>query len=238
MPYRGGSAKVETVEPPRTEAELMGRAAALAGRTLGELAREARVEVPPDLRRHKGWVGHLMERVLGADAASRDEPDFRALGIELKTVPVSRRGVPRETTFVCSITLDEMASAEWAESRVHRKLSRVLWVPIESEPEVTLGRRRVGTPLLWRPSPQEEADLRFDWDELAGLIGRGDVEAVTAHLGRFLQVRPKAANSRARRVGLDRDGAAFAALPRGFYLRTSFTERLLRDHFAVDAPRP
>lgn len=216
----------------------MSRAAELAGRDLGEVARSLGLEPPADLRRHKGWVGNLLERALGADAASRDEPDFRALGVELKTVPVSAAGTPRESTFVCSITLDEMAGAEWERSRVRRKLSKVLWVPIEADRRLDLAARHVGSPLLWQPSAEEESDLRFDWDELAGVIGRGDVEALTGHLGRFLQVRPKAATSRSRRIGLDRDGARFAALPRGFYLRAAFTGRLLRRHFGVPGARP
>jgi DNA mismatch repair protein MutH len=89
--------------------------------------------------------------------------------------------------------------------------------------------------LLWSPSAEEEAELRFDWDELAGLIGRGDVESVTGHLGRCLQVRPKGANSRERRLAFDADGITFAALPRGFYLRPGFTERIIRAYYAVGA---
>jgi DNA mismatch repair protein MutH len=85
---------------------------------------------------------------------------------------------------------------------------------------------------LWSPGIEEEAALRFDWEELAGLIGRGDVERVTGHLGRVLQVRPKAADSRARRSGIDAEGTPFAALPRGFYLRARFTARLLAEHYA------
>jgi DNA mismatch repair protein MutH len=108
----------------------------------------------------------------------------------------------------------------------------VLFVPVEGDRTIPLSSRRIGTPLLWSPSSEEEAALRFDWEELAGLIGRGDVESITGHLGRNLQVRPKAANARSRRRGLDADGSSFAALPRGFYLRSSFTAKLLSDRFS------
>jgi DNA mismatch repair protein MutH len=40
-------------------------------------------------------------------------------------------------------------------------------------------------------------------------------------------VRPKAANSRSRRVARDEDGARFATLPRGFYLRATFTAGII-----------
>ena len=219
--------------PPRDEAELTARAAALAGLRLAELAARFEVPVPPDLRRAKGFVGGLLERALGATAGSRALPDFPELGIELKTLPVDRAGAPVESTFVCTIPLTEIGQVEWEDSRVRRKLSIVLWVPVEGERQIPVGERRIGQALLYRLTPEDEAVLRADWEELAGYIGRGHVEALTGHLGKFLQIRPKAAHSRARRVGIDADGVPFAALPKGFYLRPSFTGALLRRHFAL-----
>jgi DNA mismatch repair protein MutH len=219
--------------PPATESELLARARALAGLTLGELARRHGVSVPVDLRRAKGWAGGLFERVLGATAQSRAAPDFEQLGVELKTLPVTPFGIPLETTFVCTIPLLAMAEVEWADSWVLRKLRRVLWVPVEGLRELPVGQRRIGTALLWSPSPEEERDLRFDWEELAGLIGAGRVEDVTGHLGRYLQIRPKARDSHARRRGTGDGGAVISTLPRGFYLRTSFTARILREAFAL-----
>jgi DNA mismatch repair protein MutH len=221
------------IAAPRSEAELLERARGIAGLTLGELAEGLGLAAPPDLRRMKGWVGTLIERTLGATAGSRDVPDFEAFGIELKTLPVTRAGRPCESTFVCTIDLLAVGETEWAESRVRRKLQRVLWVPVEGERDVPVGVRRVGTPFLWTPMPEDEAALRDDWEELAGLIGRGDLERITGHLGRFLQVRPKARNSRSRRRSMDAEGRAVDTLPRGFYLRTQFTARILEDRFAL-----
>jgi DNA mismatch repair protein MutH len=222
-----------TVTAPRDEAELVERAATLAGLRLTELAARFDVPVPPDLRRAKGFVGSLVERALGASAGSRALPDFPELGIELKTLPVDRTGAPVESTFVCTIPLTEIGQVEWADSRVRRKLATVLWMPVEGEREIPVAERRIGQALLYRLTLEDEAVLRADWEELAGIIGRGHVEALTGHLGQFLQIRPKAAHSRARRLGFDADGAPFAALPRGFYLRPSFTRALLARHFAL-----
>jgi DNA mismatch repair protein MutH len=221
------------IEPPASERELLDRARRLAGLRLGELAAELGAEVPSDLRRAKGFVGTLVERALGAAAGSRAQPDFETLGVELKTLPVDGRGRPLESTFVCTIPLTEIGEVEWSASRVRRKLSRVLWVPVEGERALPVARRRIGEPLLWELGPEAEASLRFDWEELAGLIGRGDVESITGHLGRFLQVRPKARDSRSRRRGVDADGAPFLALPRGFYLRTAFTAAILEQHYVL-----
>jgi DNA mismatch repair protein MutH len=224
--------------PPESETELLLRARALSGVSLGALAESLGAGIPVDLRRAKGWVGALFEAALGATARSRAVPDFEQLGVELKTLPVTLEGRPLETTFVCTIPLLDMGRLEWEQSGVFTKLRRVLWVPVEGTRTTAVATRRIGTALLWSPSPEEERDLRFDWEELAGLIGRGRVEDITGHLGRFLQVRPKARNGLSRRRGVGNDGATISALPRGFYLRTSFTARILERHFALAPPAP
>ena len=222
-----------TVGAPRDVTELLERAAGLAGLRLRELAERHGVTTPPDLRRAKGFVGSLIEQALGASAGSRALPDFPELGVELKTLPVNRSGSPVESTFVCTIPLTEIGEVEWLDSRVRRKLHTVLWIPVEGEREIVVGERRIGQALLYELTPEDEAVLRADWEELAGLIGRGHVERLTGHIGRFLQIRPKAADSRSRRLGFDADGVPFAALPRGFYLRPTFTAQLLARHFAL-----
>src|SRR5947199_4653637 len=58
------------MKPPRDEAELQVRLRRVAGRSLQEIADGQGVAVPRDLRRHKGWVGQLLERALGASAGS------------------------------------------------------------------------------------------------------------------------------------------------------------------------
>lgn len=224
---------MKSLPPPRDETELLERAAAVAGLRLAELAERFEVPVPPDLRRAKGFVGGLLERALGASAGSRALPDFPELHIELKTLPVDRSGAPVESTFVCTIPLTEIGEVEWADSRVRRKLESVLWVPVEGERAIVVGERRIGQAMLYRLTEEDEQLLRADWEELAGFIGRGHVEELTGHLGKVLQIRPKAADSQARRLGFDADGAPFAALPRGFYLRPAFTHALLRRHFAL-----
>jgi DNA mismatch repair protein MutH len=219
--------------PPESEAELFARAEALAGRRLGDLARALEVPVPLELRRAKGWVGGLLERALGADAASRAEPDFTRLGVELKTIPVSRAGRPLESTFVCSIELPELADSEWSRSRVRRKLARVLWVPVEGLRPLPPADRRLGSPVLWSPTEQDEELLRADWERLATLVAHGRTGELTGHLGVVLQVRPKAARGASRRLARDFEGAVYDEQPRGFYLRPSFTAKLLGRELAA-----
>ncbi len=218
---------------PKTEQELLTRANALAGMTLGELARMANIAVPPDLRRDKGWVGQLLEWHLGATAGSKPVPDFAELGIELKTIPVGYHGKPLETTFVCVAPLIGLQGLRWENSHIRHKLARVLWIPVEGERDIPLADRHVGSPLLWSPSPEEEQQLRQDWEELMDMIVLGQVEQITARHGEVLQLRPKAANSKALTEAYGANGQPIKTLPRGFYLKTHFTAGLLEKYFIL-----
>ncbi|MEW6646196.1 MAG: DNA mismatch repair endonuclease MutH [Pseudomonadota bacterium] len=220
------------ITPPRDETELLARAHRLAGRTLGDIAAELRVAVPADLRRHKGWVGQLIEQALGATASSLAAPDFEAIGVELKTLPVDGRGLPRESTYVCTVPL-ETAGEDWEHSWLRRKLARVLWLPVQADREIPLAARRVGSALLWSPSAAEEALLRRDWEELTERILLGELEQISARHGEVLQIRPKAANSRALRHAVGVNGERVLTNPRGYYLRAAFTAAILRQHFVL-----
>lgn len=205
----------------------MQRVQSLWGCTLGEVARALGRDVPTSLARDKGFVGILLEAALVATATSKPEPDFPQLGVEMKSVPIDPDGRPRETTFVCTAELDELMSRTWPTSRVKKKLSRVLFMPIEAHPGIDVKDRRIGAGFLWTPSPEEEAALQADWEMHADLIRQGFVDALTAEHGEVLQMRPKAANNKARRRLSDDEGEGYETLPRGFYLRRGFTEYLL-----------
>ncbi len=175
----------------------------------------------------------LLEYYLGASAGSKPEQDFEHIGVELKTIPIDRRGYPLETTFVCVAPLTGNSGITWESCHVKRKLSRVLWIPVEGEREIPLAKRRVGSPLLWSPNKEEEELLRHDWEELMDLIVLGKVESVTARHGEVLQLRPKAANSKALTEAIGAHGQPIMTLPRGFYLRKNFTAPLLARHFLI-----
>jgi DNA mismatch repair protein MutH len=213
------------IPPPESEFELLARAQRLAGVTLAELAGSLGFALPAEPRRHKGLIGELVEVALGVGARGA-AVDFPELGIELKTIPLSRDGRPRESTFVCTISERKLADSEWERCSVRAKLARVLWVPIESDPALLFGERRIGAALLWSPNAAQEAELHADWEELASVIGRGDSELLSAHLGRWLQVRPKAPHGLARTRGIDERGAPTRTRPRAFYLRARFTAQL------------
>lgn len=226
------------IGPPRSRAVLLERAQELAGLSLAEAAERQHLRVPTDMRHAKGFSGQLVERLLGANAGGKPEPDFVRLGVELKTIPLDDAGKPCESTFVTALPLNPTAPPEWEQSAVASKLRAVLWVPIEGHRQRPLAERRIGWPALWLPDEEVWASLREDFELLWGHIALRGLDAVSGQLGRALHLRPKAASSRHRRRAHDALDGFIDAKPLAFYLRRSFTAVVLSKALdsSCDAP--
>ncbi len=232
--FRFGSfIRENAVLPPEDLATLLSRVRAIAGLTLAELAEQLAVKLPRDLKRDKGTVGQLIELALGACAGSKAEPDFPHLGIELKTIPIDRAGKPLESTYVCVAPLTGKLATNFADSWVGRKLQHVLWLPILAEREIPLAERMIGHGFLWQPTAEQFLALEQDWEELMEQICLGGLDQIKGAHGKYLQLRPKAANSKALTTGIGADGETVQTLPRGFYLKTTFTRELLAAQFRL-----
>jgi DNA mismatch repair protein MutH len=216
------------ITAPQSESQLLQRARSLAGLCFADIAAEHKLPVPENLKRNKGWVGMLIETALGADAGSKPQQDFQQLGIELKTIPVNRQGYPLETTFVSLAPLSQNSGVVWQNSHVRYKLQKVLWIPIEGTRDIPLAERRVGSPILWQPTAEQELRLARDWEELMDLIVLGNIDKINASIGEVLQLRPKGANSKELTTGHGKQGQLIQTLPLGFYLRKNFTAEILQ----------
>jgi DNA mismatch repair protein MutH len=221
---------IHLVPPPNSVAELLSRSRQLAGKSLSELTLSYKISLPTSLTQAKGFIGQLIEWHLGASANNLPQPDFPNLGIELKTLPLSADGLPRESTYVCTAPLQSEREG-WETSRVRKKLARVLWIPIEADNTIPLMDRRVGNPLLWELDPKTELILKQDWEELSLMIQLGQIEKLSAKIGTYLQIRPKAAHSRIVAPIINEHSDAVLANPKGFYLRTIFTKQILQGYF-------
>ncbi len=219
--------------PPKSEAELLARAQSLAGLTLGQLAAIADKPLPASAQSGKGWCGQLLEQFLGASAGARPLPDFTHIGVELKTLPLNAAGLPKESTYVCTVPLKDNRHLHWETSWVRLKLQRVLWLPLEANTIIPFAQRRIGTALLWSPDAEQETRLKQDWEEHMDRICLGQLEAISARDGEVLQIRPKAAHAKVLCKTSGSDGAPTRTLPRGFYLRSHFTRAILQQHYAV-----
>jgi DNA mismatch repair protein MutH len=212
---------------PVDKIELMQRANSLAGITIQQLANKLQRDIPSSLVHAKGWFGTLLEDYLGAEAASAAKPDFIDLDIELKTLPIDNNGKPKESTYICVVQLDPSSLSSWEKSLVKHKLNEVLWVPFEANKNTPIALRRIGTPFLWKPDVEQEKQLKQDWQELSDMIVMGEIDKISSSIGHVLQIRPKAANAKSLTTDKNQSSGTLT-LPRGFYLRPSFTQTLIR----------
>ncbi len=214
-------------QPPTTLSVLMHNAQALSHKTLKEVALELNITIPNSLHHMKGFMGHLFEQLLGADAGCESRPDFTHLGVELKTLPVDAQLRPIESTYVCTVPLQQLHGLYWENSVAKQKLNHVLWVPILSDDPIPIAERKILQPFLWQPTEEQEDILKTDFDELIELIAMGKLSSITASQGTYLHIRPKAAHGKVLTQGIDEEGHLSNTLPRGFYLRNHFTHGLL-----------
>jgi DNA mismatch repair protein MutH len=208
---------------------LLAHARALVGVELGALADALGLPVPVGRVRTKGWSGQVIEHELGVAGGGARGPDFAALGIELKTVPVTPALVPLESTAVCQIDPIAIAGESWDTSYVRAKLARVLFVALEVPPEArSVGDRRVAAVRLWAPTLDEEAMLRADFELFVReYFRRGRAADITGHLGAAMQVRPKGRDADDLRAAYDAAGRPTRIGKMGFYLRPAFVGRIL-----------
>lgn len=221
-----------SVTPPNSEEELLTRARNLAGLTLEQLAKKFNQPLPKNTTHAKGWMGQLLETSLGATATSKAEPDFQLINVELKTLPLTPSGKPKESTYVCTVPLTNLHEQEWSSCWLKRKLQRVLWLPLEADKRIPLAERHIGSAILWSPSEEQAMQLQKDWEELMELISLGKLDQITSHMGHYLQIRPKGANAKALTTTLDEEGNTIQTLPRGFYLRPDFTQQIIQANYA------
>jgi DNA mismatch repair protein MutH len=219
------------INRPFNEPQLLLRAQSIAGLTLQQLADDLGLKVPDSLKKNKGWIGNLLELALGATAGSKPQQDFPELGIELKSIPIDNAGKPLETTYVCITPLTGIGGLTWQQSNICNKLRKVLWIPILSERSLAIGDRQIGSPFIWQPTQAEQQLMQQDWEELMELIALGQIATITAKIGQVLQLRPKAANSKALTPAIGSDGTQIMTLPRGFYLKIPFTHQILKNQF-------
>ena len=215
------------VSPPLTRKELIERANAIAGITILQLANMMGKNIPESSIHTKGWFGNLLELSLGANAANAPEPDFTSLGIELKSIPINTNGKPKESTYICVTQLNPIALSSWESSLVKCKLTEVLWIPFEANKNTPIPLRRIGSPVLWKPSTTQKNQLKDDWQELCDMIVLGNIDQISSSMGKYLQIRPKAAHSKSLTRDNNQSGKNKLTLPRGFYLPPSFTDSII-----------
>lgn len=201
---------------------LKEKSADLAGKKIKELLSDEYIAKLSN----KGTVGQILEIVLGADSGGLPQPDFAEIGVELKTLPVLKNNVVKESTFICAASLLP-DTIDFFQSLVYKKLQHVLFIPYEAEKNIPLMERRIGTPFFWQPNEQELALLKQDYEGLMQQIITGNIAEMRAIQGEVLQIRPKGLNKKVLTRAIDAEGETVWVNARGFYLRQRFTQKII-----------
>lgn len=227
-----------SLTPPQSKAGLRARLQLILGRSLGELAALAQVEVPHSTMATKGFAGQLIEIFLGADAKNLPMPDFTQLGIELKTMSLSFDLSLKEATYICMCDLKAERFIPFTESHLYHKLRSLLFVLVLAPPELPLALRPILGYFFYEPSPQELRQIAADYNEFNELICSGRSNQITGAMGTIIQMRPKALSSKVTTQVRDEQGNFVATTPKGYYLRAEITRQLLQRFCAEQGLTP
>ncbi|MDQ5884365.1 MAG: mismatch repair protein MutH [Pseudomonadota bacterium] len=213
--------------------QILHKAQELEGLTFLQLARMLNLQVPHEAKFAKGWLGQAIELYLGAQAGCLPIPDFPSLKMELKSLPINSKGRVMESTYVTTLPLLGDFSLNFEQSHCFQKLQLVLWLPIEGERTISYAQRRIGRAILWQPNDTQYAILKKDWEDIIDMVIQGNIEKIHGGLGKYLHIRPKAADSKALTKALNEQSEMIQTLPRGFYLRTLLTQDIFEGKFVL-----
>jgi len=140
--------------------------------------------------RHKGAAGSVVERLLGMAEETIPGPDGEDYDVKAILVGVGERGrlQAREDLSLARLGHDCLVSGAFRQSRLWRKVARILLVPV-----VVVGSERrlavpVRTGLADLPSGVQ-AQMEADWEAACAAAAAG--ERLHAGLGRILKIKPR-----------------------------------------------
>ena len=201
--------------------DVLRQANRLKGKTLREIVGGEVVVAPGN----KGAFGQLLEsHGFGIPNNSAQEPDFQPIGVELKVVPLKRKGRSwnvKERTKVCMIQYHGLVKESWETSHCKAKLNHILFVFYRHEED--LWDRSVEGHLLYVMEDRAEAAaIRLDWTAIRALVEAGKAETLSE--GTTNRLSASTAGSRAEDVS--QPFSSIGARKRAFSLKPSYTRTL------------
>ena len=200
---------------------ILEQAKHLKGKTLLEVV-GSQVPVSPG---NKGAFGQLLEEYgFGIPNNSAAEPDFQPVGVELKVVPLKRKGRGwdvKERTKVCMLDYHNLVEETWKDSHCRAKLNQVLFVFYRTEE--LLWDCRVEDHLLYvLDNRSESAAIRRDWLTIQERVNAGQAE----DLSESLTTRLAASTAGSKAKDVEQPFSSVGARKRAFSLKPSYTKTL------------
>lgn len=197
-------------EPLRRD-EAMRRLAELVGVDLGPLADTYGITVQHRGRRNKGWAGHVVERFLGRSPNPDKAADFGDWELKVVSLVPDAAGLPRvkDSMAIAQFTPDEIERDAFEDSHLLAKLGRLLVVARLADDPDDLTSPLIGA-VPFDLEPALAARVRDDYEEIRWIVRSQGAYALSGHVGRLVQPRPRG------------DGTAL-----GFYARARFVAYML-----------
>lgn len=218
------------IKKPQNLLELKERLVKIKGAKISDLVELLEIEKPKNSVHAKGFVGQIIEYILGAHAKNQALPDFTNLDLELKTMPVDENLNPLESTFLCHANLKNVET-NFYKSTLYKKIRFILFVFIKTSKNTNVLDREIVGFYFYKASDEDLKIFKADFDELNDLIVQGFANNINARIGTYIQMRPKCATGNDLTEYYDENCEIKYTRPRGFYLRRSFNKLLCQKVF-------
>jgi len=203
--------------PPSID-DAFNRLSGLMGQDLRQLAAKYGVTVFKDGKLNKGWVGQVVERILGFKLSSLQAPN--GVDWELKVVSLREKNgawEPKETMQITMISSSAALCADFKDSFLYHKLRRMLVCGREFAGPAEPRARLISVVKFDILEPQNSELLKMveaDYHLVRNTIAQNGFDALTGRMGILVQPRTK--------------GPGHGSRSRAFYARrVQFVARIL-----------
>ena len=179
--------------PPLTREEGLARLETLVGQDLRPLAIDYGVTVFREGRKNKGWAGHVVEHFLGRPPNADKEADFGDWELKVVSIVPNASGEPRpkESMSIAMFTGAELEAQSFGESHLFDKLARLVVVGRTFEGFEEVRSICLGATSFDLADPAIYAQVEEDYEEARWVAQNEGVYALSGHIGRLVQPRPK-----------------------------------------------
>jgi DNA mismatch repair protein MutH len=194
----------------------------------------------PDPSKRPGWkgtknvLGDVMEWYYGIPKNNSPEPDFPQAKVELKILPLKRKGTllaVKEPTSISMIDYTTLLTEKWQTATVRKKLNHVLFVFFAIRQDDLMA-SRVRAVVLWEPRPVDNAIFESDWTRTWNLVDEGLAHRLSESQAEALAARRKGMGGPSDR-GRRQPKSSEMAKSRAWALKSGFTRQIL-DEWVMD----
>jgi DNA mismatch repair endonuclease MutH len=211
-----------SADPRHLEDTVLDRFRPYLGMSVAEVANRLDIEASES----KSYAAAVVRMIYGAKGFRTRIREFEEMGLTPRITRVDADLMPYEATSFPAFRYRTVVSEEWEDSDLLARIEYMLFIPIQ-------GRRKdtppsdctLGRPVFWRPSTDELALIKREWEIYRLEIERGLAKELTpASETVAIHVRPHARDSRdtdeAPRVG--------SVVKKSFWLNRPYVQRILR----------